>query len=307
MHGPPDPDDALAILRAVATPPTAPYHEQRVLAAIDTELTGLGLPSWTDGYGQVFTRVARGEARRALVLAAHTDHPAFEIVEADGAAGRARISGGLGGARGRQSAFARSVRAVVHHDDGRPPIRATLDDYVEDLDVANNSPGHVRVRAEGPLEAGQWAVLDLPALQVRGDELRMAAADDLAGCALIVAALARLRDEPRSFDVHAVFTRAEETGLFGARLIAEDAAGGGGMVPRDAYVVSVEASNAVYAPAGDGIVVRVGDLHNTFSNEAERYLRVAQERLALADPPVRTQRRLLAGGTCEASAFVRLG
>jgi len=51
--------------------------------------------------------------------------------------------------------------------------------------------------------------------------------------------------------------------------------------------------------------VRAGDYHNTFSNEAERYLRVAQERLA--ERGIATQRALLPGGTCEASAFVRLG
>jgi endoglucanase len=69
--------------------------------------------------------------------------------------------------------------------------------------------------------------------------------------------------------------------------------------------VSVEASNSRYAPSGGGIVVRAGDYHNTFSNEAERYLRVAQERLA--ERGFATQRRLLPGGTCEASAFVSLG
>lgn len=45
--------------------------------------------------------------------------------------------------------------------------------------------------------------------------------------------------------------------------------------------------------------------HNTFSNEAKRYLRVAPERIA--ERGIVTQRRLLPGGTCEASAFVRLG
>jgi putative aminopeptidase FrvX len=175
-----------------------------------------------------------------------------------------------------------------------------LDDYVSDIDVPNNSPGHARIRAEGALRVGHWAVLDLPGLQIEGEELRMRAADDLAGCALIVEALRLLQTEERPYDVHAAFTRAEETGLFGARLIAEQA-----LIPRDAYVVSIEASNARFAPAGAGIVVRVGDLHNTFSNDAERYLRVAQERLARGGIP--SQRRLLPGGTCEASAFVRLG
>ena len=139
---------------------------------------------------------------------------------------------------------------------------------------------------EGGQSIGDWAVLDLPPFARRDNELFLRSADDLAGCALIISTLEALRDETRPFSVHAVFTRAEEPGLFGARLVAED-----GGLPRDAYVVSVEASNSKYAPAGAGIVVRAGDYHNTFSNEAERYLRVAAERLA--ERGIATQRRLL--------------
>jgi putative aminopeptidase FrvX len=101
--------------------------------------------------------------------------------------------------------------------------------------------------------------------------------------------------------VRAVFTRAEETGLYGARLIAEE-----GLIPHDTIAVSLEASRALpHVPPGRGVVVRPGDLYNTFSNDAERYLRVARERLAAAG--IATQRALLTGGTCESSAFVRLG
>ena len=63
--------------------------------------------------------------------------------------------------------------------------------------------------------------------------------------------------------------------------------------------------NIAATRAGRGIVVRAGDFHNTFSNDAERYLRVARERLAERGIPA--QRALLVGGTCEASSFVRLG
>jgi putative aminopeptidase FrvX len=49
-------------------------------------------------------------------------------------------------------------------------------------------------------------------------------------------------------------------------------------------------------------VLRVGDLHNTFTNDAERPLRAAAERLERDG--IRTQRALLDGGTCEASTFV---
>jgi len=293
----PDADEALATLEAIASRPTVPYHEQRALAAIAGELTRLGLPVARDEYGQVATRITRGEPRRAVAFVAHTDHPGFEVVAANGREGSVRVLGGL-----RPRCFNGPVGVLVYDDEGGGGTRGTLTDFTLDVDVEENALGRCRISAERELAVGQWAVLDLPAFERAGEELRLRAADDLAGCALIVSALAILRDDPRAFDVHALFTRAEETGLFGARIAAED-----GALPRDALVVSIEASNATFAPAGAGAVVRVGDYHNTFSNEAERYLRVAQERLADADPPVRTQRRLLTGGTCEASAFVRLG
>ena len=291
-----DPDEVLSILQRIALAPTAPYHEWAALDAIRGELERVGIPTRTDEFGQVHARVSAGAAKRALVLAAHTDHPAFEVIEASGKTGRARVLGGF-----RQRVFPPDVAVTVHDDAGMITFAAVLTKPVPDIEPLHNSTTVCRIDAEEPLAVGQYAVLDLPAADVAGDEIRMRAADDLAGCVLIVSALRTLRDERAPHDVHAIFTRAEETGLYGARLAAED-----GLLPRDAYVVSVEASRALPgAEAGRGIVVRAGDLHNTFSNEAERYLRVARERLAERGIP--SQRALLVGGTCEASSFVRLG
>ena len=291
-----DPDEVLAVLRRIAAPPTAPYHEWQVLDAIRAELEGGGISTRTDSFGQVHARVWAGAAKRALVFAAHTDHPAFEIIEASGRTGKARVLGGF-----RQRVFPSDVAVTVHEDTGGASFAAVLSDPVTDIEPLHNSTTVCRIRGDRPLAVGQFAMLDLPAADVAGDEIRMRAADDLAGCALIVLALLGLRDERAPHDVHAVFTRAEETGLYGARLAAEDK-----LLPRDAYVVSVEASRALPgAEAGRGVVVRAGDFHNTFSNEAERYLRVARERLAERGIPA--QRALLVGGTCEASSFVRLG
>ncbi|HEV2250603.1 MAG TPA: M28 family peptidase [Candidatus Limnocylindria bacterium] len=291
----PDADEALATLERVASPPTVPYHEWRALDAIAAELRRLGLEPARDAFGQLSVRLERGSAKRALAFVAHTDHPGFEVVETSGTRGRARFRGGID-----PSFFRGTFPLIVHRDGVREGHRATGSGYVHDPVLPDWSAGYCDITAERPLAAGDWAVLDLPAFERRGNELFLRSADDLAGCAMIVSTLRALRTETRPFSVQAVFTRAEESGLFGARLVAED-----GGIPRDAYVVSVEASNSRYAPAGAGIVVRAGDYHNTFSNEAERYLRVAQERLA--ERGIATQRRLLPGGTCEASAFVRLG
>jgi putative aminopeptidase FrvX len=291
-----DPDEVLSILRRIASPPTAPYHEWGVLDAIRGELEGGGLRTTTDAFGQLHARGSAGAAKRALVLAAHTDHPAFEVIAASGKAGKVRVLGGF-----RQRVFPADVAVTVHDDAGGEGFAAVLTEPVTDVEPVHNSTTVCRIRADRPLAIGQFAVLDLPSADVAGDEISMRAADDLAGCALIVCVLLALRDERAPHDVHAIFTRAEETGLYGARLAAED-----GLIPRDAYVVSVEASRALPgAEAGRGIVVRAGDYHNTFSNDAERYLRVARERLA--ERNVQTQRALLVGGTCEASSFVRLG
>ncbi len=292
----PDVDTTLGVVERIASAPTAPYHEHRVMRALARELSALGIASEADGYAQLHARVRHGEAKRSLALVAHTDHPAFEITSASGHEGRARILGGF-----YARFFNGSVPVLVCDDGDAEPIHASLDDYVEAVDAEHNSLGHCRVRAERPISAGQWAVLDLSAFEAKGDELHLRAADDLALCAVVVLTLAALGGESRAHDVRAVFTRAEETGLYGARLVAEDA-----LIPKDAIVVSLEASRALaHARAGAGVVVRPGDMHNTFSNDGERYLRVARERLAEARIP--TQRALLTGGTCESSSFVRLG
>ena len=290
-----DADAVLATIRAIVTAPTAPYHEARALAAIVGELERDGIDVRLDGYGQVHARVRRGTARPA-VMVAHTDHPAFEVVSAHGHEGSVRVLGGF-----RGNVLDVPVQVQLYDDHGGGPWPATLDRFVADLDPVHNSKGRLRIRSGAPLAPGQWTVVDLPGLEADGDELRMRAADDLAGCALIVSALLDAASASFPVDVTGIFTRAEETGLYGARLVAED-----GAIPKDAVVISVEASRALpHVPAGRGIVLRVGDLNNTFTNDAERYLRVAAERLTRDG--VAVQRALLDGGTCEASTFVVQG
>lgn len=292
----PDIDTTLATIERIVSAPTAPYHEFRALRAIRGELERRGIGVDEDAYGQLSAHVSRGDPARALALVAHTDHPAFEVTEARGREGRARILGGL-----YPEFFASTVAVLVHDDADTAAFAATLDEYVAAPDAVHNSSGHCRIRADGELRAGQWAVMDLAPFVVRGDELHLRAADDLALCAVVVLVLAVLRDDPRPHDVHAVFTRGEETGLYGARLVAED-----GLLPQEAIVVSLEASRALaHAAPGGGVVVRPGDVYNTFDNDAERFLRVARE--ALTGAGIATQRALLTGGTCESSAFVRLG
>src|SRR5881394_931017 len=91
----PDTDVTLGTVERIASAPTAPYHEHRVLRAIERELSSLGIDAKRDAYGQIHARVQRGRAARPLALLAHTDHPAFDVVRAAGKEGRARVLGGF--------------------------------------------------------------------------------------------------------------------------------------------------------------------------------------------------------------------
>lgn len=292
----PDLDAVLATIHDIASVPTAPYHEAGAIGAIRSLLSSERIDLRDDEYGQLFAGSRRAGACRTLALVAHTDHSGFEVVSADGNEGIARV---LGGFRGPIDAPT-SVRVYSDAQDG-PPLLATVDRFVPEIDPIHHSPGRVRIRADGLLAPGQWAVLDLPGLEIEDDELHMAAADDLAGCAVVVCALREIARSDSTTDLMGIFTRAEETGLYGSRIVAEEAE-----IPRDAIVVSVEASRALPStPPGGGIVVRVGDRYNTFSNDGERFLRAAAEHIAREG--IRSQRALLDGGMCEASTFMTRG
>lgn len=292
------PDEALALrlLREVGSLPTAPYREDAAASAVRSELARMRLSAELDPYGAIVARSRRGEAKHAMAFVAHLDHPAIEIIEASGRSGRARVRGGL-----FLEPFAGALPVVIQRADRE--LRGVISDFIWDPEYEDWSPGSVRIEAEADLRPEDWAVLDLPAFTHDGDDVSMSAADDLAGSAMILAALHLLAGEPRAYDAYGVFTRAEEPGLFGARLIAEEK-----RLPRSVFVVSLEASRALPgAQPGQGPVIRVGDAHHTFDDRAESFLRVARERLAASDPPIPTQRQLMYGGTCEASAFIDAG
>lgn len=291
------PDTALVhrLLGSVATQPTAPYHEDAPAAAVRAELEALGLPVRTDEYGNLLAERRTGAPGQTVAFVAHLDHPAFEVVKASGTRGRARVRGGF------FTEMLADARVVVHR--GSETFGARVSDFQRRIDRLDWSPGDVRIEADRDLRVGDWAMLDLAPFEREGDLLRFRAADDLALCATALGALHLLAEERRPHHAYALFTRAEEPGLFGARLVAES-----GFLPRDALVISLEASRALPgAELGAGPVVRVGDMHHTFDDRAESFLRVARERLALLDPPVSVQRQLMYGGTCEASAFLDAG
>ena len=197
------------------------------------------------------------------------------------------------------AALGPGVPLLVVLEDGTRLQAVTAGRYGEEADR------QVLVQLENPqsVTLPRPVVFDLVDFELDGECIRMRALDDRAGCGSILAALAVLSKQPAPGDVYGVFTRAEEVGLVGARVMGEAKT-----LPLETLVVSLEASRTLPgAEIGGGPVIRVGDAGYTFSAEAESALIKARETLQARPEGFKVQRQLMSGGVCEASAFALHG
>lgn len=142
---------------------------------------------------------------------------------------------------------------------------------------------------------GNFAMWDLPAFEVRNGQIHSRACDDLIGCAAIVATLQELDRLGSPVECYGFFTRAEEVGFVGALKLARS----GWVAEAGLTVVSLETS-AERPPAkmGAGPILRVGDKTSVFDQAAS-----AELQQIAAQAGITAQRCLMAGGTCEGTAF----
>lgn len=297
-------------LSAICGIPTAPFFEARVAAYITARLRELGLAYEQDEYGNILaTYTGPNAPEQGIAYVAHMDHPAFELTAFEGLTARGSILGGLINAPARFSP-PQIVRIypALPASGGQPEqgiaATCTYDHETKDLELALAAP------LPGSVASGYFGVWDLPPIKVDADDcVHLCVADDLVGCAAILLALEAMKVHNAPFRVHAVFTRAEEVGLYGATLFARSH-----RLPAGTYVVSIEISNQRPGLAlGSGAIIRSGDARMTFDDEAEAILRgtMAEINAALSADEVAAGRRLrrmvMDGGSCEASRFIAEG
>lgn len=291
----PDPRSALRILESVLVQPTAPFHERRVRAALTSALDAAGIPWSIDAAGNLLARYRRGKAA-PVAMTAHMDHPGFELLSVRGRTAEARWNGQvptfrLEGLRlalydGRTSS--RLGRATVTRGDGRKP------------GLVRGKPHNLlTLSVPAGAKPGDFGHAELPLFERRNGRIHSKAHDNLSGCAAIVAAMTHLSRRKLPGDVLALFTRAEEVGFHGClgaiRL---------GSIPPGRPVVVLECSKELPgAVMGRGPVIRVGDKARVFDADLTAALEEAAKALKKRRPAVGYQRRLMDGGTCEASAF----
>ncbi len=290
---------ALEILATLCRQPATSYFEDKVAREVERILTDAAVPWGQDEYGNIIARLTRPDASgsmppRPVALVAHMDHPGFEVVNVDGRRLTLKM-------RGRVSdvVYEQQVDLVVHCADGSSCAARTTGQH-GDMDARVL---YADLAEQNELVLPAFAVFDLVDCEFRDNRIVARALDDLAGCAAALSVLETLVDESEPVDIFGVFTRAEEDGLIGARLMAAD-----GSLPRESVVVSVESSRTLPgAEQENGPVIRVGDAISTFSQSAEEILQAARVTLQRREPPIPVQRQLMSGGVCEASVFVAHG
>jgi putative aminopeptidase FrvX len=307
------------ILTDLLSLPTAPFAEHYVIDYVRSFCRQRPTLTFAqDKSGNVLISYGPRK-RRPIVLAAHMDHPGFiaDGMVSDRAPGESPSpplnKGGLRavdpGRRLIRAKWHGSVRpeyfagALVRFFDGQRWVRGRI--INTEYDTAGKAPrvSHVEVSVARPVPPGSIGMWDFPDPVMKGDRVVARGCDDVAGAAATLACLDDLvRQHPKA-SLLVLLTRAEEVGFVGAIAACRNRT-----IPRNAVVISIECSSELPgAKMGDGPILRVGDAATTFTPGATAYCRAVAERLAATAPPFPFQRKLMDGGTCEATAYAEFG
>lgn len=277
------------IARRLMSCPSAPYHEQAVRAEVEAICAEHGLSCSRDRFGNLLVRLRTHPRIRPLVLAAHLDHPGFEILRAVSArCFRARFLGGVPDRYFRQGV---TVRLLPGGESARLGRRLGKRKEFE------------LWAARPPAAKPQFAVWELDDFRSCGGRIHGRACDDLIGVAAILSTLIELRRRRDRVHVIGVISRAEEVGFHGALTVAT-----GRSLPKNSFVVSLETSRELPGvEMGRGMILRVGDRSSVFDSAAARFLAEVGNEVAKRNRRFHLQRALMSGGTCEATAYQEFG
>ena len=281
---------ALDILRLLGACPATSFHEGLVSRRIVDILGASQIDYQVDMYGNIIARVDGNlEAdceSLPIAFVAHMDHPGFEVVRYEE---ELPIATSLGGVP--LASITKGANAFYFDEKGNR--------FKCELEPIPGDQNELLVKSSVLPPVGAPIVFALDDFSISEDILRMRAMDDLAGCAAIIASLEELKNNPSASEVYGVFTRAEEVGLIGARLLSLEKT-----LPQNTFVVSVETSSIIPGVTqGEGPVIRTGDASYTFNSEAEQILIMGREAIKSSDSDYKCQRQLMSAGSCEASAF----
>lgn len=311
-------------LLELTSTPTAAGHEERVMAWIDGWLAPRRskLNIQRDDAGNfLIRRKDRSRTARPILITAHLDHPAFVVLVPPSIKGPVASRRNLtmefrGGVH--DPYFVGSRIEVIDYSGSRFPatiisLDAKQQPYkriVARLDQAptNNSIA-VGDIARWLLPAPRIVTRAVGAQTANGEqgEIRVIetnACDDLAAVAAACAAFDQLLKKKAAANVGLLFTVAEEVGFIGAIHAARTK-----FIPRNSRLICLENSRSFPhdSPIGAGAILRVGDRMSVFSPTLTNELSFLFTAHTKKRTGFRWQRKLMAGGGCEATAFTAYG
>lgn len=298
-----------ALLLDILTQPTAPFREKHVIDLISKTLMKAKIPFFPDPIGNLVVGVASEREYLELIkvkstepvrfIIAHLDHPGFHGTKwrselelefkwhggsptedlVGSSVWLANSQGGLGQAEVIEAELHASGRAIVS--------------------------GTVRLTEKIKLEATEiYGGFSFRAPVWKEQQIYYTkAADDLVGAFAILSVVMDFYEaKKKNLPLIGLLTRAEEVGFIGA--IGHFELGWLKKARRPILGVSLETSRTLPgADIGKGPVVRLGDRYTVFDSGA---LRVFSD-LAESVLPGAHQRRIMDGGTCEATAATVYG
>jgi endoglucanase len=285
------------LTREVIAIPTAAYLEGAVVRYLRRFVEQRGLDCSQDVYGNVSITYRRGR-RRPLVLGAHIDHPGFVVTAVKGRRLTLEFRGGL------SADYGKGEPLRIYAADGATTGTARISSV-------QGSPGAARaakriVGAKATLDAGSTAsegdlaLWDVAECRFRGEIVHARQCDDMAGVVSVLATLDRVAAAGKAGHLVGFFSRAEEVGLCGASAAARDR-----LLPEDALIVAVETSSMAggRAEQGGGPIIRVGDVGHIFSPRMTQWMTAVAQSIAREQGSFPYQRKLMDGGTTEATSY----
>ncbi len=282
--------------------PTATGQEQSVTAWVeDWARRRKSVDLSRDRFGNLLLKRVGARSRKPIYFTAHMDHPAFVVAkQLDPCTLIAEFRGGVDA---RYFPGSR-VRLHLGHNDARPGRVVRLEIPAK---PGEDKRALIELAKPAVAEPGDILTWNLPAPRVARGLLRAPACDDLAGVAAALAAFEQLNKvharKKAAPDVRVLLTRAEEVGFIGAIAACKS-----GIIPRATRLVALETSKSFPdSPIGGGPIVRVGDRTSSFDPDLTYRVSQLAAHIQQHDPGFQWQRKLMPGGTCEASAFQALG
>jgi putative aminopeptidase FrvX len=303
------------LLKNILSQPTAPFRETHVIKTATDFLTAENIPFFKDPVGNVVVGVTSKSAYLDLIsktnkeplrlFIAHTDHPGFHGVKWLG--NKLLKIKWHGGSPVKHVSGARIWLATekgLAAEGKLSQVKLSKPGYSIDTATVKISSDNFQPRPPAATRLYGGFKFRSPVWQ-SGQKLYCHAADDLVGVFCILATAGKVFGRPRAkknLPFLGLLTRAEEVGFIGA--IAHLDLDWLRKARRPILAVSLEASRTLPgAEIGKGPIVRLGDRRTVFSaNELQVLTELATQTLKQ-----KHQRRIMDGGTCEATVTTAYG